>query len=308
MNIREVPTWRILRFGESEVFVRPTVLVMAGLLILVFSPQFTVLHEGNGIVLAVLFVLVLYASILLHELGHMIVARAFGFRVPTIELHLMGGHTIVEGRSKYASQEFLIAVIGPLVSAAIGTTLLILHTWVPGLWNTLFWSIGSINLFLAVFNVFPSPPLDGGRMIKALAWGLTRSEFIGIKVATFAGRASAIALAAVAPFLVNFQDRFDVVRVAILWFLAAFMWHSSGRAKLYDMRMARIATLDARTLMSHAPLESDAVRIHADLSGTALLQAMAENPAPIYALVDRSGTPIGSLLAEDVDRAYLEAT
>lgn len=308
MNSSGLPKWRILKLGESDVFVRPTVLVMAGLLILVFGPQFTVLHEGNGFLLAILFVLVLYASILFHEFGHMLVARIFGHRVPTIELHLMGGHTIIEGRSKYALEEFLIAVVGPLISAAIGTTLLIFHTRVPGLWNTLFWSIGTINLFLAIFNVFPSPPLDGGRMVKALAWGVTRSEFAGIKVASFTGHASAVALAIAAPFLVSFQDRFDIVRVAVLWFLAAFMWRSSGQALVYDTRMAKIATLDARELMSHTPLEADAVRIHVNLSGTALLQAMAENPAPIYALVDDTGAAIGSLLAEDVDRAYLEAT
>lgn len=305
--MREAPSWRMLKLGESEVFVRPTILVMAGLLILIFGPQFSRLHDGNGFVLAGLFVIVLYASILLHEFGHLLVARAFGFRVPTIELHLMGGHTIVEGRSKYALQEFLIAVIGPLISAAIGTTLLIGHSWVPGLWSTLFWSAGSINLFLAVFNALPSAPLDGGRMVKALAWGLTRSELTGITVASYTGRATAIIMVIGAPFMASFQDRFDFVRVAIIWFLAVFMWRSSGLMKTYDTRMARIASLDARSLMGHIPVTPDTVRISADLSGTALLQAMAENPTHVYALVDHTGKPIGSLLAEDVDRAYLEA-
>lgn len=306
--MREMPKWRILRIGGADVFVRPTLLLMAALLILVFSPQFTLLHEGNGLLVATLFVIVLYLSILLHEFGHLLIARIFGFNVPTIELHLMGGHTIIEGRSKYASQEFLIAFIGPLVSAAVGSTLLLAQPLVSGYWSTLFWSIGVINIFLAAFNVLPSAPLDGGRMVRAVAWGITRSEVTGIKFATFTGRATAIALAITAPFLVSFTDQFDIVRVLILWFLAAYMWRSSGIAQVYDLRSARISTLSAKELMKAPELAADGVPISAELSGTRLLKAMAENPAPIYALIDAEGRPIGSLLAEDVDRAYLEAT
>lgn len=305
---REMPKWRILKIGGADVFVRPTLLVMAALLILVFSPQFTLLHEGNGLFVATLFVIVLYLSILMHEFGHLLIARIFGFHVPTIELHLMGGHTIIEGRSKYASQEFLIAFIGPLMSAAIGSTLLLAQPMMSGYWSTLFWSIGVINLFLAFFNVLPSAPLDGGRMVRAVAWALTRSEITGIKVATFTGRVTAVALALAAPFLVNFSDRFDIFRLLILWFLAAYLWRSSGIAQVYDLRSARISTLSAKDLMKAPELAHTAVRISAELRGAQLLKAMAENPAPIYALVDPEGRAIGSLLAEDVDRAYLEAT
>ncbi len=304
----QTPRWRIMKLGEANVYVRPTLLVMAALLVLVFSPQFTALHDQNGILLATIFVVVLYLSILLHEFGHMAVARLFGFNVPTIELHLMGGHTVIEGRSKYASQEFLIAIIGPLVSAALGTSLLLTHTMMTGFWGTLFWSVGVINVFLAIFNTFPSPPLDGGRMIKAVVWGITGSEIKGVKLATFTGRLSAVALAIAAPFLVTYLDPFDYARVAILWFLAAYMWRSSGQAAIYDTRLARIDSLDARGLMREPELAAGAIAIRADLSGSQLLKAMAENPAPIYALIDAQGQLIGSLLAEDVDRAYLEAT
>lgn len=306
--MREVPRWRILKIGSADVFVRPTLFVMAAILILIFSPQFTALHDGNGVLIATIFVVVLYLSILLHEFGHMLVARIFGFRVPTIELHLMGGHTIIEGRSKYASQEFLIAVIGPLISAAIGSSLLLAHTMVPGFWSTLFWAIGTINLFLAIFNVLPSPPLDGGRMTKALGWAVTRSEIRGIKFATFTGRLSSGALVIAAPFLVDFVDPFDVARVLILWFLAAYLWKSCGFAQVQDIRAAKIATLSAFELMGEPVVTEGAVQIHVGLRGAQLLKAMAENPSPVYALVDTDGQTVGSLLAEDVDRAYLEAT
>ncbi len=281
---------------------------MAIALVVLFGPQFGELAHGNGTLVAAIFVLVLYASILLHELGHVVVAKAFGFRVPTVELHFMGGHTVIEDRSRNPGQEFLVAVIGPVISGLLGVSFLMTHQFFGGIAGTVLWSTGIINVFLAFFNLLPSPPLDGGRIVRALGWALGGSELSGIRFAGYCGRATAVVLAIGTPIFLNFHDPYDYVRLIVLWVLAAYMWHASGISMRYDTRIARVAALSARELLRDVPPPPDAVRIRVDLTGMELLRALNENPAPVYALVDEAGTALGSLLSEDVDRAYTENT
>src|SRR5690606_2165071 len=157
-----------------------SLLVMGLILVLVFAPQFDRLG-GNPYVVAAVFVLALYASILVHEIAHVVAARAFGMRVPSVTLHLLGGETYLEGESRRPVQEFVTAVVGPLTSLAIG-----LAAWwtalqlPPGLAYAVLWSVGFINILVAGFNMLPGLPLDGGRVFRALIWGVTGNESAGV--------------------------------------------------------------------------------------------------------------------------------
>ena len=121
-----------------------------------------------GGVIGILFVLI--ASVLLHELGHALVARHLGVEIASIELHFLGGAAKMTSQPKTANDEVLIAAAGPAVSFALGGIGLVLLTFVN--WQVFYW-FGVINIALGAFNLLPALPMDGGRILRAL---LTRKH------------------------------------------------------------------------------------------------------------------------------------
>lgn len=135
---------------------------------------------------------VLLIAVLLHELGHAYVARRFRMKVDGITLSWLGGITRIEGDARSPGVELAIAAVGPVVSAVFGGILLLVrmplaaaggHELVAA---ALAW-LGVINLALAVFNLVPASPLDGGRILHAATWKLTRDRWKATRVASLAG-------------------------------------------------------------------------------------------------------------------------
>jgi Zn-dependent protease len=129
-----------------------------------------------------------FASILLHEIGHSVVALWYKIQVRSITLFMFGGVAQIEGESPNAGAEFLIAVAGPLVSfflAFVCNELLRVFSDNPPL-LALFKYLAYINLALGLFNLIPGYPLDGGRVFRAMVWAITgdlpRATFIAAKV------------------------------------------------------------------------------------------------------------------------------
>ena len=145
----------------------------------------------GGYALAVGFVLCLLLSVLLHELGHAIVARRYGIGVRAITLELLGGYTEMESDSPNARADLLVSLIGPIVSGVLGAgrrwrsgSLLPDRTILDQLAFQLAWS----NLIVAVFNALPGLPLDGGRALRAIVWAVTGDRHTGSRVAGWIGR------------------------------------------------------------------------------------------------------------------------
>ncbi len=140
--------------------------------------------------------LLLFASVLLHELGHSLVARAQGIKVNSITLFLFGGVASIEQESKTPGQAFQVAIAGPAVSFLLFLLLNLLASALPGTPSTpegsplivLANDLAILNLVLAAFNLLPGLPLDGGQILKALVWKITGSRFKGIHWAARAGR------------------------------------------------------------------------------------------------------------------------
>ncbi len=133
-----------------------------------------------AIVTAVLF----FASLLLHEFAHSVVARSFGLRVRAIILFALGGVSQIESEASNAKSEFWIAIVGPVTSTALGVLLVALARltgWLPGTepqtpaFAILLW-LGYINVALAAFNMIPGYPLDGGRVLRSIFWWISRSQ------------------------------------------------------------------------------------------------------------------------------------
>ncbi len=134
----------------------------------------------------------LLTGVLLHELGHAVVARRRGLTVDGITLSWMGGVTRIEGDTGSALNELLVAGIGPLTSAAVGGVLWLARIG-AGHWGAgnlvlaaLEWLAG-INILLAVFNILPAAPLDGGRVLHALVWAAGRDRWRATRVAAGTG-------------------------------------------------------------------------------------------------------------------------
>jgi Zn-dependent protease/CBS domain-containing protein len=146
---------------------------------------------GNGLVWGTgfLMTLLLFGSVLLHELGHSLVARSQGIAVNAITLFLFGGVASIDRESKTPGQAFQVAIAGPAVSIALFLLLTLLGRIPPldGPVKVLAENVASVNLILALFNLIPGLPLDGGQVLKAAVWKLTGNRYSGVRWAAKSG-------------------------------------------------------------------------------------------------------------------------
>ena len=139
--------------------------------------------------------IMLFASVLLHELGHSVVALRYGIPVRSITLFLFGGVAQVEAEPPSATAEFLIAIAGPLVSLVLAVVFYTVQPLAAGLEPLLGLAkyLAYINLALALFNVIPGYPLDGGRVFRAIVWAITGNMRRATLIAANVGRVLRVA-------------------------------------------------------------------------------------------------------------------
>ncbi|MBF2006132.1 MAG: site-2 protease family protein [Chlorogloeopsis fritschii C42_A2020_084] len=223
--------WRIGSFFGIPLFLDPLWFVILGLAILNFAVAYqelgTVLAWSSGVIMALL----LFASVLLHELGHSLVARSQGIKVNSITLFLFGGIAAIEEESKTPGKAFQVAIAGPVVSIVLFLLLRLLADALPNA-NPLHVMVGDlarINLVLALFNLIPGLPLDGGQVLKAALWQATGDRFQAVHLAARAGQIlgyGAIALGLAV-------DYFTGELVTGLW-IALLGWFGIRNATSYD--------------------------------------------------------------------------
>jgi Zn-dependent protease len=157
--------WRIVTIAGFPIEVNLTFLILLGLVFLT-----------RGGLMGIFLTLLVFASILVHELGHAIVARRLGVRIAGIEMQFFGGMAKMVTPPRSARDEILIALAGPAVSlslALIGIFVGLMTGW------SLVNYLGVTNLILGVFNLLPALPMDGGRVYRAF-----RAQRIGVVAAT----------------------------------------------------------------------------------------------------------------------------
>ena len=143
------------------------------------------LAASFGVVAGVIAVVAFFASILAHEFGHALVARRYDVQTESIDLWALGGVARLDRESPTPRADGLIAVAGPVVSLMIG--IVTFGTALAVSSNVLAW-IGFVNLALAVFNMLPGAPLDGGRVLRAFRWARTGNRYRAMREAGNAGR------------------------------------------------------------------------------------------------------------------------
>lgn len=188
--------WQLLKIRGIPLRIHPSWFVILGLATVAFQQQYSRQLSGSvtGIELwglGLLTALLLFVSVLLHELGHSLVAIQQGVKVRSITLFLLGGVASVERECPTAMGSLMVAAAGPLVSLVLAALLLasghsVAHA--SPLLGAMVNELGGLNLILALFNLLPGLPLDGGLILKALVWQWSGSQRKGIQVATASGR------------------------------------------------------------------------------------------------------------------------
>lgn len=132
----------------------------------------------------------LFASVLLHELGHSLVAQSQGITVNSIKLFLFGGVASIERESKTPEGAFKVAIAGPAVSIVLFALFLLIgrSLELPAAAALMISQLSTINLVLALFNLIPGLPLDGGQILKAAVWKATNSRSAGVRWAARSGQ------------------------------------------------------------------------------------------------------------------------
>jgi len=178
------------------------------------SAGFNQIHPEWGLgfawLMALIAAVLFFVSVLAHEIAHSLVAQAQGVPVTNITLFLFGGVSNIQREPPSPRAEFLITIVGPITSLVIGGALLLIARTTFGpvaslnepaemlnqlspLTTLLVW-LGSINVVLGVFNMIPGFPLDGGRILRSILWGLTDNLRKATRWASWVGQAIAILL------------------------------------------------------------------------------------------------------------------
>ncbi len=159
----------------------------------VFPQSAPGLPRGAYVAMGLIGTLLFFASLLTHELSHSFVARAKGIPVEGITLFIFGGMARTRAEAASPGDEFVIAGVGPLTSLGLGLVLGLVW-WLGTSWG---WSpavtavaqyVGSLNVLIAVFNLLPGFPLDGGRLFRAITWKLTGDLGRATRLSTTGGR------------------------------------------------------------------------------------------------------------------------
>ena len=198
-------SWRIGSLVGIPLFLDPLWFIILTFVTLNFGLAYlqwgNVLAWSAGLVVALL----MFGSVLLHELGHSLVARSQGITVNSITLFLFGGIAAIEEESKTPAEALQVAIAGPSVSIVLSVLLTSLSFVLPAssLASQMMGDLARVNLVLALFNLIPGLPLDGGQIFKAVVWKVTGNRFQAVHWAARAGQIlgwSAIALGALIEF------------------------------------------------------------------------------------------------------------
>ncbi len=260
------------------------------------------------IVLAVIASLLLFASVLAHELAHAVVAQLRGIPVLSITLFIFGGVAQIGDEPDTPMTEFLIAIVGPLMSFLIAVVAGGVWIWMEALQglgtfrNTpldrswvyialIAFYLAQTNLLLAVFNLLPGFPLDGGRVLRAGVWVLLKNQ----KRATYVGMLSGRGMAA----LMALGGGYLIVRGELsggwLLFMAWFLWRAAGEA--YHSMLARelLKEISVGAIM-RTPLQ----KVSEALSLRDLTDSFASWLRPPALAVDANGSAVGIIGIEQV--------
>lgn len=257
MFFKSFPLFTILGF---KVRLDVSWLLLATLVVVMRAQVFTAppfeLEAPSAVSLGIVFALGLLMSIVLHELAHSLVARRFGIQIRGITLFILGGVSEMEEEPATPWSEFLIAIVGPITSLLIAVPCWLIATTgqdvLPEALVALAFELMLLNLVVAVFNMLPAFPLDGGRVLRSILWALKGDVIWASRVAGVSGQGFGL-LMIVGGVALVFSGRVGMIMFVLIgWFIyrAAPMPHRMlvMRKKLSAATIAPFVDVEPRVV------------------------------------------------------------
>jgi Zn-dependent protease/CBS domain-containing protein len=241
--------------------------------------------------------LLFFASLLMHELAHSVVARAKGIPVESITLFLFGGVAQTKSEARTPGDEFQIAFIGPVMSAALGALFLGLAWlgtragWHPSI-VVVAQYLALLNIILAVFNMLPGFPLDGGRVLRALVWKATGDMTRATRVASTGGQVLGLTLV-----ILGIWQAFQGVVLGGLWlvFIGWFLRNAATMGYRQHLIHGALEDAAARQIMTPGP-----VTVPPDLTLEQLMDLHFLRRRFMAFPVEDAGRPLGIITMNQV--------
>ncbi|SCG50753.1 Zn-dependent protease (includes SpoIVFB) [Micromonospora halophytica] len=247
----------------------------------------------GGYLIGLGFVVSLLGSVLLHELGHALTARRHGIGVRGITLELLGGYTEMDSDAPNPRVELLVSLAGPAVSAVLGAVGVGLTLALPTgtLAHQLALQLALSNVVVAIFNMLPGLPLDGGRALRAAVWALTRDRHRATEVAGWVGRAVALGTAGLV-VLLTVERLLVPLALPLMLLVAVTLWRGAGQSIRYARISRRVPLIDLGRLTrpvfgvpTGTPL-AEAQRRHAEQAPPGAAVTVLDSAGRTVALVD----------------------
>jgi Zn-dependent protease/CBS domain-containing protein len=253
-------TFSLGRIRGIQIGVNWSVLVIVALLAYGLAvgefPAAAPRHPVAEYVVAALVTAVAYmGSLLAHELAHSLVAQRNGLQVEGITLWLLGGVSRLQGEIPDPGAEIRVAGVGPLVSLILGVVFwlaawLLRASGVGGVLVAALAWLGGINIVLAVFNVIPAAPLDGGRLLRAILWRITGDRYKAAAWSARSGQAFGWLLVVASAYLVLARREYNWLWFALLgWFLTSAATAENQQAAV----QSELRTVTVRQIMTANP-------------------------------------------------------
>ncbi|MEU4383856.1 site-2 protease family protein [Promicromonospora sp. NPDC023805] len=284
------------RVAGAPVIVTRSWFLAAFVLTLLFAPTAEALSPGLGAsayVVAFVFVLLLFASVFLHEAAHALAARARGQNVTELAVTIWGGHTAYTGGLGRPLDGFLVAVVGPLTNLVLAAGFW--FAWDPDAVQDvpmlLLLAGAASNAFVGAFNLLPGLPLDGGQILESIVWAVTGKRTTGTVVAGWAGRVVAVGVllwALVVPYLRGVTP--NITNVLLSALIGAFLWAGAGAAISNGRRREAVDGLTAAGLAGPAVVVPLGATVADALDARAA--AGGGTPSHYVVVVGHGGVPI----------------
>lgn len=292
---------RIGSIGGVDIRIDPSWLLIAALVALQFWAWFSQKYAhgvGPAVLLALLATGLFFASVLAHELGHALEAIHRDVHVAGVTLFVFGGVTETRFEARRPRDEFALSAVGPYVSFVLAALFGLIATGATYLGMTATAQVsgllGWLNLALAVFNLVPGAPLDGGRVLRSLVWAISGDRERAVRFAGRAGQFFGLVLVAGAAYAVVVVRPAPVFTALLLGFIGWFLFRAAqgelGRTETLELLRDR----SVRTL-----LDDPTPALRADATVVDVLEDLTRSTVDAHPVIERNGQLVGVLRVDD---------
>ncbi len=282
---------RLFRIKGIPVQMDLSVLIIGALVVFSQNQQFSLLFpslsSGTALALGVIAAAMYFGSILIHELAHAAMARSLNIPVKSVTLWMFGGFTMASTEER-PKDEFLVAVVGPATNLVVGGTAFAaaqMGSMIGEPMTLLIRDVAGINLLLAVFNIVPGFPLDGGRVLRSIVWSATKNRRLATRIASWGGILVAGLLAAYGVWLLTKQDTFGGIWALMI---ATFLFGGARAADSRETLRGKIPDGVVADAMEAAPTS-----MPAEITLAQALDYFRGNEGALFPVVDTAGKLAG---------------